>query len=457
MLREDVKNTLIKVVGAERYLDRIEELACYGYDSYLEESLPEAVIFPLSTEEVAAILPIAGKHKIPVTARGAGTSVCGAPIPIQKGIVLCFSKMNRVLELNTQDRYAVVEPGVVNGDLQKNLTPLGFFYPPDPGSINISTIGGNVALNAGGPRCLKYGVTMDYVLGMEVVLPSGKVVNLGSKNIKDVTGYKLSALFCGSEGTLGIITKIILRVVPLPETARTIMVSFGNLDNSAQAVSDIIGSGILPVAMELMDKVTISEIEDTLKLGLDTEAEGTLLIEVDGMAETCEREMARIKEKVKEHGAVSLTEAATADDRENLWKARRFAYPVFAKIGPDIITEDVTVPVSQVPSMVRKIREILNKYKVMAGILAHAGDGNMHPLIPVDRSNPEEMAKVHRAIGEIFQAAIPLEGTLSGEHGIGLAKSEYLPLVMDENTREFMTVIKRAVDPDNILNPGKFV
>jgi glycolate oxidase len=457
MLNDDAKNEFVSIVGDSRYLDKIEEISCYSYDSFLEEALPDAVIFPMTTEEVAKILKAAAHHKVPITARGAGTSVCGAPIPVQRGIVLCFSKMNTVVEINTRDRYAIVEPGVINGDLQKDLAPFGFFYPPDPGSIKISTIGGNVALNAGGPRCLKYGVTMDYVLGLEVVLPSGKIIHLGSKNIKDVTGYKLSALFCGSEGTLGIITRIILRVVPLPETARTLMVSFDDLDNTAKAVSDIIGSGILPVAMELMDKVTIREIEDTVKLGLDTDAEGTLLIEVDGMAETCQREMNKIIDKVKEYGAVRLQEAETAEDRERLWTARRFAYPVFAKIGPDIITEDVTVPVSHVPAMVRKIREILDKYDIKAGILAHAGDGNMHPLIPVDKSNPEDLARVNKAIGEIFKAAVPFDGTLSGEHGIGLAKAEYLPLVLDENTREFMSVIKRAVDPDNILNPGKFV
>ncbi|MDJ0623777.1 MAG: FAD-linked oxidase C-terminal domain-containing protein [Desulfocapsaceae bacterium] len=438
-------------------LDSIEELSCYAYDSFLEESLPEIVVLPKSTTEVAAVVEIAATNKIALTARGAGTSVCGAPIPVKRGIVLCFSKMNKVLEINTRDRYAVVEPGVINGDLQKKLAPLGFFYPPDPGSIMISTIGGNVALNAGGPRCLKYGVTMDYVLGMEVVLPSGKIINLGSKNIKDVTGYKLSALFCGSEGTLGLITKIILRITPQPETARTVLVTFADLDNTAKAVSEIIGSGILPVAMELMDSITIREIENTLNLGLDTEAAGTLLIEVDGTAETCRREMGRIVEKVNDYGALSLQEAATSAEREELWKARRFAYPVFAKIGPDIITEDVTVPISKVPAMIAKIREILNAHDIRAGILAHAGDGNMHPLIPVDKSDTEQMKRVNQAIEEIFAAAVPFEGTLSGEHGIGLAKAEFLPLVLDDNTREFMSVIKKAVDPDNLFNPGKFV
>jgi glycolate oxidase len=457
MLSSAIKTELIDIVTKDRYLDRPEELACYSYDSSLDESLPDAVIFPLTTQEVSDILKIASRHRVPVTARGAGTSVCGAPVPIHHGIVLCFSKMNRIIEVNTKDRYAIVEPGVINGDLQKALAPFNFFYPPDPGSINISTIGGNVALNAGGPRCLKYGVTVDYVLGMQVVLASGKIVRFGSRNIKDVTGYKLSALFCGSEGTLGMVTEVILRVAPQPETTRTVMVTFSELDNTAEAVADIIGSGILPVAMELMDKMTINAIEDAGRLGLARDAEGSLLIEVDGIRESCEREMARIIEKVKQHGAVTIQEAKTPADRDKLWAARRQAYGVFAKIAPDILSEDITVPVSKVPEMIRRIREICTRHNITVGILAHAGDGNMHPLIPADRNNHEEWTRVIKAFGEIFEAAAALHGTLSGEHGIGLAKAAYLPLVMDDDSREFMTMIKRAVDPDNILNPGKFV
>jgi glycolate oxidase len=457
MLNSDIKKELIAIVGEDRYSDQIEVLSCYSYDSFLEESMPDAVIFPLTTEEVAAIMKAASAAKVPVTARGAGTSVCGAPIPAENGIVLCFSKMDTIIDINTRDRHAVVQPGVINGDLQRALAPFGFFFPPDPGSMNFSTLGGNVALNAGGPRCLKYGVTADYVLGMQVVLASGKVVRFGSKNIKDVTGYNLSALFCGSEGTLGLVTEIILRVVPQPETTQTLLVSFDNLDNTAQAVSDIIGSGILPVSMELMDKMTMNAIEDSVHLGLSREAEGTLLIEVDGTREACERERMMIVEKVREHGAVTVEEAQNQQDRDKLWAARRAAYGVFAKIAPDILSEDVTVPVSKVPEMVRKIYEIAEKYKLKAGVLAHAGDGNMHPLICADRNNHEEWQRVQKAFREIFVAAAALDGTLSGEHGIGLAKAEFLPLVMDEDSRDFMSVIKNAVDPDNILNPGKFV
>ncbi|MBT6339512.1 MAG: FAD-binding protein [Desulfobacula sp.] len=457
MLETQIKNELIKIVGKDRYLDRQEEIFCYAYDAFLVESLPDAVIFPETTHEVSKILQAASRHKIPVTGRGAGTSLCGASVPIRQGIVLCFSKMDKIIEVNTRDRHIIVQPGVVNADVQKALLPFRFFYPPDPGSMNTSTIGGNIAMNAGGPRCLKYGVTADYILGMEVVLASGKIIRFGSKNIKDVTGYKLSSLFCGSEGTLGVITEATLKVMPIPEAVKTLMVTFDNLDNTAKAVTDIIGSGIIPVAMELMDKLTLNAIEDSANLGLDRKAEGSLLIEIDGVMEACEKEMKKIIEKVKKNGAVNIQTAASELERESLWTARRSAYGVFAKLAPDIITEDVTVPVSKVPLMIRQIMEIADRYGLKAYILAHAGDGNMHPMIPTDKENKDDWEKVEKAFSEIFQAAAKLGGTLSGEHGIGLAKAPYLPFVMNKDTMDFIKTIKQAVDPDLILNPGKFV
>jgi glycolate oxidase len=457
MLDIQVKNQLIKIVGPDRYLDRLEEITCYSYDAFVVEAFPDAVIFPETTAEVSELLKIASRYKIPVTGRGAGTGLCGASIPIRQGIVLCLSKMDNIIEVNTRDRYIIVQPGVVNADVQKALLPFRFFYPPDPGSMNTSTIGGNIAMNAGGPRCLKYGVTVDYVLGMEVVLASGDIVRFGSRNVKDVTGYKLSSLFCGSEGTMGIITEAILKVVPLPETVRTLMVTFDNLDNTAKSVTDIIGSGIMPVALELMDKLTLNTIEDAANLGLDRKAEGSLLIEIDGVKEACEKEMSRVIEKVRENGAIHIQEAASDIEREKLWTARRSAYGVFAKLAPDIVTEDVTVPVSKIPLMIRQVIEITDKYGLRVGVVAHAGDGNMHPMIPSNKEDKEEWEKVKSAFSEIFQAASKLGGTLSGEHGIGLAKAEFLPLVMNKDTIDFMKKIKKAIDPDLILNPGKFV
>ena len=457
MISPDLKKQFLAIVDNTRWLDDKEQLFCYAYDAFVEESMPDAVIFPETTQEVSRILALASAHKIPVTGRGAGTSVCGAPVPAHHGLVICFSKMDRIVEINTRDRYIIVEPGAVNADVQAALAPYGFFFPPDPGSMNSSTIGGNIAQNAGGPRCLKYGVTLDYILGLEVVLASGRVITFGSKNIKDVTGYKLAALFCGSEGTLGLVTRAILKVVPLPETVKTIMATFKDLDDTAKAVTDIIGSGILPAAMELMDKLTLNAIEDKAGLGLDRDAAGTLLIEVDGVAEACDKQIKQISEKLIANHAVNIQEAGSAEDRERLWTARRSAYGVFAKLAPDIISEDVTVPVSRVPEMVRRIVQITDKYNLRVGVLAHAGDGNMHPMIPADKSNAEEWKRVTTAFDEIFQAAADLDGTLSGEHGIGLAKSKYLHLVMDPDTIGFMKTIKQAVDPDGILNPGKFV
>lgn len=457
MLLQEIKTELTDIVGKERYLDQTEELACFSYDSFFVEAMPEAVIFPLTTMEISKIMVVASKYKTPVTGRGAGTSVCGAPIPIKGGIVLCFTKMNKIIEVNTGDRYIIVQPGVVNINVQKELAPHGFFYPPDPGSMTSSTIGGNIAQNAGGPRCLKYGVTMDYILGMEVVLASGKIVRFGSRNVKDVTGYKMSSLFCGSEGTLGIVTEAILRVVPLPETQKTLMAIFNDLDNTAKAVADIIGSGILPAAMELMDNASINAIEDVVNMGFPRDAQGVLLIEIDGDKDACKNQMKKIIAKLKDNGAVSIQEAKSETEREQFWTARRSAYGAVAKIAPDPISEDVTVPVSQVPEMIRRISKIANSYGLKVSVVAHAGEGNMHPVIPIDRKNEDEKQRTQKAFVDIFKAAIELGGTLSGEHGIGLGKSEYLPLAMNKDSIELMSVIKKAIDPDEILNPGKFV
>ena len=457
MINTNVRDKLEEIVGESRLLDKPEELLCYSYDAYFEESMPDIVLFPVTSEEVSKIMKICSKYKIPVTARGAGTSVCGASIPARHGVVLCFTQMNQITEINTKNRYIIVQPGVINIDVQKALQPFKFFYPPDPASMNVSTIGGNVAQNAGGPRCLKYGVTADYILGMKVVLSSGKTVKFGSRNVKDVTGYRLSGLFCGSEGTLGIVTEIILRVVPLPETIKTILVTFDDLDDTAKSVADIIGAGILPVAMELMDKMTINAIEDSANLGLPRDAQGSLVIEIDGVKEACEKEMQQVIEKVRANGATAIKEAKSDKERDELWQARRSAYGVFAKLAPDIFSEDVTVPASKIPEMIRKTVAIAQKYELKVGILAHAGDGNMHPMIPTDKSNKEEWGRVEKAFDEIVEVATKLNGTLSGEHGIGLAKTKFLPLVMSDDSIEFMSVLKKAVDPDGILNPGKFV
>ncbi|WP_320045387.1 FAD-linked oxidase C-terminal domain-containing protein [uncultured Desulfobacter sp.] len=457
MLTEKIKKSLKEIVGSKGFIDAPEDLSAYSYDAFVKEAMPELVLLPECTADVAAIMAIAHQEGIPVTARGAGTNISGASIPAHKGIVLSLTRMDQILEVSTPNRYCIVQPGVVNGDLQACLAQEGFFYPPDPGSYMASTIGGNVAQNAGGPRCLKYGVTVDYVLSMEVVLASGEVIRFGSRNVKDVTGYRLSSLFCGSEGTLGIVTEITLRVVPLPEATRTILAVYGDLDDTADTVADIIGSGILPAALELMDKTVVNAVEDSAHIGLPRHAEGLLLIEVDGAEAAVEKEMRTIVEKAKNHGAQEVIEARTAAERDDVWTARRSAYGVFARLAPDCIVEDATVPVSHVPDMIRHIRQIADRYQLRIGILAHAGDGNMHPLISTDTDNKEEWQRVEAASREIFELAMSYHGTLSGEHGIGLAKTEYLPMAIDDATQAFMTRIKQCVDPKGILNPGKFV
>lgn len=457
MLSTDIKARLKEIVGPQRFLDDPETIVSYSYDGFVAEACADAVLFPTSTLEVSRILQIAHRHRIPVTARGAGTNLSGGSIPAHQGIVLCFTKMNRIIEVNTRDRYAIVQPGVVNGDLQKILARENFFFPPDPSSFAISTIGGNVAENAGGPRCLKYGVTVDYILGLEVVLASGKVIRVGSRNVKDVTGYRLTGLFCGAEGTLGIVTEITVRVRALPESFRTVLAIYDDLEATANTVADIMGSGIVPAAMELMDRVVINLVEDTYNLGLPRSAEGILLIEVDGIQEAVEKQMERILEKARANGAIDVKTADTESERDDLWKARRSAHGVIARLAPNCMTEDATVPVSNVPKMIRGVREITRRHNIKVGILAHAGDGNMHPVISTDMRDKAEWTRVEAATGEIFDLAASLNGTLSGEHGVGLAKARFLPRFMDRDTREFMATIKKAVDPLGILNPGKFV
>jgi glycolate dehydrogenase FAD-linked subunit len=452
-----LKDEFRSIVGTGRYYDNPEELLAASYDAYIEEALPEAVIFPKTPEEIASVLKVANREAIPVTGRGAGTCLSGGAFPARGGLVLNFTRMNRILEINTRGRYAVVQPGVVNMDLQKALAAMGFFYPPDPSSCTVSTIGGNIAENAGGPRCLKYGVTGDYILGLEVVLASGQVIRSGSRNVKDVTGYNLSTLFCGSEGTLGIVSEATLKILPLPEAQRTAQVFYDDLQNTAETVSAIIAAGILPAALELMDNFTINVTEDSAKLGLPRDAAGMLIIQVDGPEESVHKEMQRILKIARANGAVAVKAAETEAQSEELWTARRAAYGIFARISPYVVVEDATVPVNNVPKMVVGTRRIADQHGLKMGIIAHAGDGNLHPVIAADMRDKDEWRRVKVAIKEIFELAVSLGGTLTGEHGIGSAKTEFLPLVMDRATRELTATIKKALDPKGILNPGKFV
>jgi glycolate oxidase len=457
MLEEGVARELQRIVGDENYLDAPEDLLNYSYDGYVPEAKPEAVLLPTTTEQVSAIMRLAHGEGIPVTARGAGTNIVGGTVPVQGGLVLAFTRMNQILEINRADRYSVVQPGVINAYLQVEVGRQGLFYPPDPASLNVSTIGGNVAENAGGPRGLKYGVTRDYLLGLTVVLADGRVIHTGGRTAKNVTGYDLTALFCGSEGTLGVITEITVKLISKPEIQRSIQAIFPDLDGAGKTVAKIKEAGIVPVALELMDSVVINLIEDSHHIGLPREAEGLLLIQVDGKEESVMGEVERIAQFCRGQGATEVRVSRTQEEDERLWLARRSAFGVMARARPNCVVEDVTVAVSRLPTMVRDIVGMAKRHRVTVGVLAHAGDGNLHPLIMCDRRDEDEWQRVEAFNREIFQRAVELGGTLSGEHGIGMAKERFLPLVMTEETRQLMGQIKAVLDPKGILNPGKFV
>jgi len=456
-MRDEVKKELTRIVGRDRATDAPEHLVAYSYDAYTEEHRPDIVLFPVTTEEVSAIMQVADRECVPVTPRGSGTNLAGESIPVQGGIVVCLTRMDRILAIDADSLTATVQPGVVNFDLQKEVEKLGMMYPPDPASWTVATMGGTVATNAGGPRTLKYGVTKDYLLGLTAVLANGDVLKTGGRTLKNVTGYNLTTLMCGSEGTLGIITEIIVRLIPKPPASRTIRADFSRLEACSDAVAAIMAGGIVPASLELMDQFTVLAVEKSFKLGLPTDVEGILLIQVDGGPETLEREVKQIEGILSEKGARTIISANDAAEAERLWLARRAAGPALMRMRPSIIVEDVTVPVSNLTTMIRKVVEICKRNGVSVGIFAHAGDGNLHPCIVYDRRDEDECRRVRTACDELVPEALALGGTLSGEHGIGLAKARFLPMEMDSVAVRVMQGVKKFFDPKGILNPGKFV
>lgn len=456
-MKDSLKKELVSIVGPDRATDEPEDLVAYSVDPYLDEHRPDIVIYPVSTEEVCAIMKVAHREAIPVTVRGSGTNLAGETVPVRGGIILAMSRMDRILEIDPHNRLARVEPGVINYDLQQAVEKYGLMYPPDPSSWKTATMGGNVGTNAGGPRTLKYGVTRDYLLGLTVVLANGDLLKTGGKAIKNVTGYDLTRLICGSEGTLGVITEIIVRLVPRPRASRTIMAHFPRLEDSSDAVSAIIAGGIVPSGLELMDKVIVSAVEADSHLGLPTDVDAVLLIEVDGDPESLNIQVNRIEAILREKNASGVVAAETPEEAEKLWTGRRAAFSVMARLRPNAIIEDATVPVSNLTTMVRKVTQIAEKYKLQIGVLAHAGDGNMHPVILFDQRDKDELHRVEAASEEIFREGLALGGTLSGEHGIGMSKARFLGLELDSVALAVTRSIKQSLDPKGILNPGKFV
>ncbi|KKM09805.1 FAD-binding protein [Clostridiales bacterium PH28_bin88] len=456
-MKQEVISRMHQIMNKEQILTNLEDRMTYAYDGTMQTGVPGVVVFPRTTRQVAEALRLANREKIPVYPRGAGTGLSGGSVPEQGGIALVLTDMNRILEVDTGNLLAVVEPGVVTEALQQEVERVGLFYPPDPGSLKSCTIGGNIAENAGGPRALKYGVTRDYVLGLEVVTPTGEILRTGGKTVKNVTGYDLTRLMTGSEGTLGVVTRAVLRLIPRPQDVRTAMAVFATVDGAAEAVAEVSRRGILPTTLELMDDVTIRCVENYLHMGLPVDAGAILLIEVDGFRPAVDEAIITVEKVCRELGATGVEVAAGPAEREELWRARRAVSAAIVQLKPTKISEDATVPRSRVPEMVRRLKAIAQKYDLTMAIFGHAGDGNLHPNILADRRDPEEMARVELAVEELFRAAMELEGTLSGEHGIGSMKAPYLPLEVGETGMRVMRGIKAALDPNNILSPGKML
>jgi glycolate oxidase len=455
-LPNDTLARLRDIVGPENVLTSKEDLIAYSFDGTAAlQQLPGAVVFTTTTEQAAQILKFANKSKLPVVTRGSGTGLSGGSLPSADCLVLCLVKMNRILELDRANLTMLVEPGVTTLAVSDAATAAGLFYPPDPGSMKISTIGGNVAENSGGLRGLKYGITRNYVMGLEVVLPDGEILWTGNKCVKDVAGYSLRDLFVGSEGTLGVITKVLLRLIPKPAAKKTMVATFAQMDAAAQCVSDIIAAQIIPCTLEFLDRTTIRCVEDFAKVGLPLDCEALLLMETDGHPAAVTEEAAKMEELARKNGAMEVRVAKDEAEANKLATARRSAFSALARLAPTTILEDATVPRSELVKMIRFVAETAKKYNLRVGTFGHMGDGNLHPTFLTDERNKEEMHRVEEAFKEIFDEAIRLGGTITGEHGIGVAKKSFLPKFAGDAQMRVMRELRRALDPNGILNPGK--
>ena len=449
-------NKLRDIVGAENVLTSREDLIPYAFDGTAAmKEMPGSVVFAVSTEQISAVLKLANDTETPVVTRGSGTGLSGGSVPAADCIVLCTVKMGAILEVDAANLTMTVEPGVATIQIAEAAEKAGLFYPPDPGSMKISTIGGNVAENSGGLRGLKYGVTRNYVMGMEVVLPDGEVMRLGNKCVKDVAGFSLKDVMIGSEGTLGVITKVLLRLIPKPAAKKTMVATFDAMDAAAQTVSDIIAAQIIPCTLEFLDRTTIHCVEDFAKVGLPLDCEALLLMETDGHPAAVAEEASKMEELAKANGAMEVRVARDATEAAQLATARRSAFSALARLAPTTILEDATVPRSELAHMIRFVAEVAKKHELKIGTFGHMGDGNLHPTFLTDERNEAEIHRVHEAFKEIFDEAIRLGGTITGEHGIGLAKKEFLPKFAGAAQMRVMRELRKALDPKGILNPGK--
>jgi len=456
MLKPAIIKQLERIVGGSCMLTAKEDLATYSYDGTTTWShSPDVVVLPSATEQISAILKLANECRIPVTPRGSGTNISGGSVPVRGGIVLCTTRMNRVLDINKTNLTAMVEPGVVLQDFNNLLAKENLFYPPDPQSFLSCTIGGTVAENSGGPLCIKYGVTKQYVLGLEVVLPDGYVMKLGGATVKNRTGYDLVHLFTGSEGTLGIITKITLRLIPRPAARRTVMAIFDDMTRAGSVVSRILAAGIVPAKIEFVDNFVIRRIEEKMQIGLPVDAKTMLLIETDGSAAAVENEAAQIMDLLNKGGAKIARLAKDEAEANTYWKARSAGFAAIYGAARTVIAEDVTVPRDRLSDFIEKLDQISRKSGFEIVLIGHAGDGNIHPSVFTNSREKEDLDRLQDTLTAIFEAALELGGTLSGEHGIGLEKKRLLAKALDPMAISFMKKIKEVFDPNNIMNPDK--
>jgi glycolate oxidase len=447
---------LIERLGAHRVLTAKEDILPYGFDGTATlKQLPACVAFPRDAADVSFCLKLAREHRAPVITRGSGTGLSGGSVPLAGGLVLCLVKMDRILEVDTANLTLRAEAGVITQKIYEAADAVGLFYPPDPGSMKISTIGGNVAENSGGLRGLKYGVTRDYVMGIEVVLADGSVCWLGSKCVKDVAGYNLRDLFIGSEGTLGVVTQVLLKLLPKPAARQTLLATFTAMDAAAETVSAIIAAKIIPCTLEFLDQKTLRCVEDFAKVGLPRDAAAILLIETDGHPAAVADEAALIEKLCVTHGASSVRRAATAAEAAQLATARRSAFSALARLRPTTILEDVTVPRSELAGMIRAVEAIAQKHNLTIATFGHFGDGNLHPTILTDERDHAEMHRVELALADIVEAALQRGGTITGEHGVGLAKKPFLKRQLGDASHDLLRLVKKSLDPEALLNPGK--
>ncbi len=451
-------NDLKKQLSKENVLTTLEERYAYSQDaSNLKDikNIADAVVFVENIEQIQNVVKIANKYKIPIICRGAGTNVVGACTTEHGGIILNFSKMNKILEINPENMTAKVQPGVILGDLQKEVEKFGLFYPPDPSNLKVSTIGGSIAQSSGGAKSFKYGTTKDYILSLTVVMANGEILQTGSNTIKNATGYNLSTLFVGSEGTLGIITEAVLKLIPKPEARAVMMSYFDTVESAIKAVNTIIDNRIYPATIDFMDKNAICTVEKFYPANLLTDKECALVIEVDGFENSIEYQRKIIVNILESSGSSAIQYSTNDEEYEKIWMARRSSMGACTKLRPNVTTDDVIVPRENLAKLVKGIQNICEKYNLITCLVGHVGDGSVHPQIPIDYEDKVEYENYKLAKNEIYQLTASLDGILSGEHGVGYAKKDYINMVINPTALDYMRKIKKTFDPDNILNPYK--